>query len=261
MGKPCVRCHTNDRYKNGTCKECQRRQIACRAAAMRGVPCGKCGSSERNKEGACKVCVKVTLAKHVSRKSAHPCVTCGCVEFFADGKCKRCAKTYRAIKGAEKIASGASCGKCGSFDFNINGSCKVCIKRATPRLAVAKAGVPCALCGSTKRYMSSGKCIACHSAVSLKWRRTNGAVLAAARVRRRAAEIKATPSWANPFFVREVYALAALRSKMFGFAWHVDHIVPLRSKLVCGLHVEYNLQVIPAADNMTKSNRTWPDKP
>jgi 5-methylcytosine-specific restriction endonuclease McrA len=41
----------------------------------------------------------------------------------------------------------------------------------------------------------------------------------------------------------------------------VDHIVPLKSPLVCGLHVEHNLQVIPATQNRRKHNRVWPDMP
>lgn len=44
-----------------------------------------------------------------------------------------------------------------------------------------------------------------------------------------------------------------------GIQHQVDHIVPLRHPLVCGLHCEANLQVIPALDNQRKSNRIWPN--
>lgn len=81
----------------------------------------------------------------------------------------------------------------------------------------------------------------------------------ARRAKRRAKEFCATPSWANQFFIKEAYHLAKLRKDATGFKWHVDHIVPLNSKLVCGLHVEHNLQVIPATENIRKSNLSWPD--
>lgn len=77
---------------------------------------------------------------------------------------------------------------------------------------------------------------------------------------RRYSKEQATPSWANQFFIAEAYRLARLRETLCGGKWHVDHIVPLKSKLVCGFHCEANLQVIPAIDNLRKSNRYWPDR-
>ena len=79
--------------------------------------------------------------------------------------------------------------------------------------------------------------------------------------RYRARRFYATPAWANEFFIEEIYDLARRRTKATGIEWEVDHIVPLNSKKVCGLHVEYNLQVIPAKLNRSKGNRWWPDMP
>jgi hypothetical protein len=71
----------------------------------------------------------------------------------------------------------------------------------------------------------------------------------------------AIPAWANLFFMQEAYSIAALRTKVTGVDWHVDHIVPLHSDIVCGLHCEANLQVITAQENMAKGNRHWPNMP
>jgi hypothetical protein len=74
----------------------------------------------------------------------------------------------------------------------------------------------------------------------------------------RAAKLQAIPQWLDKedkWMIQEAYSLAQLRTRLFGFEWHVDHIVPLRGKTVCGLHVPWNLQVIPAADNLSKSNQ------
>jgi hypothetical protein len=72
------------------------------------------------------------------------------------------------------------------------------------------------------------------------------------------AKIQACPPWLNEehhWMIQEAYDLAQTRSEMLGFTWHVDHIVPLRGKKVSGLHVPWNLQVIPGSDNMSKSNK------
>lgn len=94
-----------------------------------------------------------------------------------------------------------------------------------------------------------------------RYRAKNSAAAREHVMRRRASKRSATPAWANEFFIQEAYALAQLREKVCGGKWHVDHIVPLRSKLVCGLHVEHNLAVVPAALNLSKHNRYWPDMP
>lgn len=66
---------------------------------------------------------------------------------------------------------------------------------------------------------------------------------------------RATPTWAIPFFIGEIYHLAQLRTKVTGLNWEVDHIVPMMSDLVCGLHVETNLRVVPSQINRQKSNK------
>lgn len=96
---------------------------------------------------------------------------------------------------------------------------------------------------------------------SAAWYRKNLARGAEKKARYLAAKLRATPAWANEFFISEAYDLASRRTKMLGYKWSVDHIVPLQSKLVCGLHVENNLRVIPASVNSVKGNRVWPDMP
>jgi len=69
---------------------------------------------------------------------------------------------------------------------------------------------------------------------------------------------RAKPAWLteeHEFMLEEIYELRDLRSKLTGVVHHVDHIVPLRGQNCCGLHVPWNLQVIPALDNLSKSNR------
>jgi len=83
----------------------------------------------------------------------------------------------------------------------------------------------------------------------------NKAEHAARSIKRQARVKRATPSWVDFEAIKKIYIKRQVVSERTGIQHHVDHIVPLLGKNVCGLHVPWNLQVIPAADNLSKSNK------
>ena len=87
------------------------------------------------------------------------------------------------------------------------------------------------------------------------WKRRNPhKILADVRVRQ-AAKLRAMPSWADRAAIDAIYA----KARELGL--EVDHQVPLRHPLVCGLHVEANLRPVTQEVNRAKGNRSWPDMP
>lgn len=69
---------------------------------------------------------------------------------------------------------------------------------------------------------------------------------------------KATPQWLSVVQIKEIeqfYVQAAIKTKETGTLHHVDHIIPIQGKEVCGLHVPWNLQILQAPENRQKSNR------
>jgi len=56
------------------------------------------------------------------------------------------------------------------------------------------------------------------------------------------------PAWANMDKIRNIYLNCPK-------GHHVDHIIPLKGKTVCGFHVESNLQYLEAKENMRKHNK------
>lgn len=92
-----------------------------------------------------------------------------------------------------------------------------------------------------------------------KYAASNRHKLTAKENMRRAGKLRATPAWANKKAIEDFYFSAQMLGMHTGIFYHVDHIVPLKSKLVCGLHCESNLQILPGAENISKGNRRWPD--
>jgi hypothetical protein len=172
---------------------------------------------------------------------------------------------------------------------------KKTISRDNRRAAIATGdltydrGYPCKLGGHAPAifYVSNRECVACALArgtnpkhlagnkkrtqnyrekhpsrvkqSSKKWAAKNAHTINAKTGRRRAKKKHASVAWANESIMKEMYQLARIISDATGIPHDVDHIVPLRSDLVCGLHWEINLQIIPASDNSRKGNRHWPD--
>lgn len=84
-----------------------------------------------------------------------------------------------------------------------------------------------------------------------RWRTETGAGNAD-KALRRAAELQASPPWLTKEHKREIRKLYKLGREM---GLHVDHVVPLRGKQVCGLHVPWNLQLLAPVENMQKHNK------
>lgn len=100
----------------------------------------------------------------------------------------------------------------------------------------------------TEFFSNSGKsdnhstqCRACSTSVRNEYQREYQA-------RRRALKITQTPLWADLEIIKEIYNNCPK-------GYEVDHIIPLKGELVCGLHIAENLQYLTAHDNASKGNR------
>ena len=70
--------------------------------------------------------------------------------------------------------------------------------------------------------------------------------------------LQATPRWADPTKILDIYQDALELSELLG-CHHVDHIIPLKNDMVCGLHTHDNLQILSKEANLTKNNKLLPD--
>lgn len=95
-------------------------------------------------------------------------------------------------------------------------------------------------------------------AYAKEYRQTKKAKRTSLERKRQLSKIQRTPKWLSSFdlvYIECLYQVAAMRTKESGESWHVDHVIPLQGKNVSGLHVPSNLKVIPAKENLQKSNK------
>lgn len=81
-----------------------------------------------------------------------------------------------------------------------------------------------------------------------KWQSLNRGACNAKTAKRRASKLQATPGWADLDRIRDIY-------KNCPEGYHVDHIIPLQGRDICGLHVPENLQYLTAEENIRKGNK------
>ena len=107
---------------------------------------------------------------------------------------------------------------------------------------------------STNRYIAKKENI--KSYVSM-YKKANPAKVTAWNAKRKAAKIQRTPKWLSDIDLERIetqYRLAEILTRLHNKPWHVDHIIPLQGKLVSGLHVPNNLQVLIGSENCSKQN-------
>lgn len=93
------------------------------------------------------------------------------------------------------------------------------------------------------------------------WYKSNPDVLSAQSARHRCEKLSATPPWLTPEHhdqMKQIYKEARRLTNETGIKHHVDHIFPLRSPVICGLHVPWNLQILTETENSRKRNHFTP---
>lgn len=143
-------------------------------------------------------------------------------------------------------------------------------------------GKPCKRGHISKRYLSNKECVTCRSIKTQsyqekgyfknyreentekekkyrkEYKKNNKDKVNAFTAKYRANKKNRVPKWVTSedlWLIKEIYDLAALRSKITGVQWHVDHIIPINGTNVSGLHCVSNLQVIVGTANMSKNNK------
>ena len=216
--------------------------LAAKAAKRAYYLAHKAEAIERSKQRRLKLQQEAKARKQAEALIPKPPIQRACVECHVDitfsynpkhgVRCKSCVVAYhRAYReaNAERIAAN-----------------KAAWKLANKEHVAAKDKAYAAAYPEKKTYARK------------KWSAANPGKDTASKALNAQKRKQRIPTWLSEddkWLVEQAYEIAAIRSKMFGFKWHVDHVIPLNGKRVSGLHVPTNLQVVPWIENLKKHNK------
>lgn len=185
------------------------------------------------------------------------CTKCGCTkprESYAKSRthkdgvrpnCKRCDAEYYAKNREEKLEAVRQYRAAKRSEINAARRLKI-----QPKLVQKQLSIQANHDSHVRVFRKKQSNARCND-----HRLRNKPYYAEAASKRRAVERQASPLWADSALIKLLYATRQYMTEQTGFAWHVDHVVPLQGRNVCGLHVHNNLRVVPATVNHQKSNK------
>lgn len=245
------------------------------ALANPELPCKYGHIGERYNSGACKTCAKIRArnwelnnpdkvkfrirgpVKHPRNLPLdRPCPQGHISSRYPNGRCRTCARV-KSKEWAERNPEQKR---------TVSAESQRRVRKRNPEKAREKsrkdgrrryAKVPEVMGAAAKKWRKDNP--EKYREIHNRWRRARPGSRAAEVAARRARKKNATPAWADTQRIKEVYKRAKRIGKCLGIRVQIDHIVPLQSDFVCGLHVPWNLQILTAELNVKKSNKVWPD--
>lgn len=244
------------------------RGLAARNRIVRNcLTCGNEFSAEASRDA--KYCSMSCMYKRNEARMARDCEVCGKAFSSPPSHARvracsdECGYKLRAESNTKEkhLINCLECGQQFEEHQSHAGRRKFCSIKCTHKNEDKKAKQSAAIAGSKNPAWQGGATVWTVSATGKAYGRLSPAKENAKGMKRKAAQLQATPAWADPVLILSFYEEAQRLTVATGIVHHVDHMVPLQSKYVCGLHTHDNLRVMVGAENISKSNRTWPDKP
>lgn len=198
----------------------------------------KCWRRKDGHKNTCKSCRNKTDKRFTKKyKNSKECSLCKKIkplgDFYKDSsvshgfrsECMDCSKTYT--------------------NRNSTHNCVICDKlfsRTSPSITCSKK------CKKIRKKETSRK-------NAQKWKEKNPAKYKIKSGKRRKFVKKATPNWVSITDLNAIHNEAKWLSENSKDNYHVDHIIPIINKNVCGLNVPENIQILSESDNLIKSNK------